>query len=320
MEPTELDFGKHPQLSDKRGWLRTLLIQTACFLWLLPIAAILVLNFKQQIIGASAWCPKRDCYVGWFNQISIIPLQNLQNFDRHNHNLLGALQLVAKALEIWFGLIVLSLVYLITFFIAGRHDGLPIGYLMRPSEFANLPGLFDPLLWRLLPSVTRAKANTESRKYRPKIYLFVSITVFLCLLCNLMGPATAVLALPSLQWIDSPLVGNRMFGVMNSGSPPRSSADSLGPFKDTYCTEEDTTNLSFSCATHPFASQLDSWIQSYIASGDYHKGIGMQEGVTFDFNATYSIPSSDVLNLNYSDVTWWAPSRQVLSNLNHDQK
>ena len=176
---TKLELGQHPQLVDKRGWLPTLLIQSACFLWLLPIAALLALNFEKYIVGASAWCPDRDCYVGWFNPVRSVPLQNLRSFDKRDHNLLGALQFAAKALEIWFSLIATALVYIITFLIAGKRDGLPIGYLTRPSEFANLPGLLDPLLWRTLPSVSRRKGKAESKSYRPRIYLFISFTILL---------------------------------------------------------------------------------------------------------------------------------------------
>ena len=313
---TKLELGQHPQLVDKRGWLPTLLIQSACFLWLLPIAALLALNFEKYIVGASAWCPDRDCYVGWFNPVRSVPLQNLRSFDKRDHNLLGALQFVAKALEIWFSLIATALVYIITFLIAGKRDGLPIGYLTRPSEFANLPGLLDPLLWRTLPSVSRRKGKAESKSYRPRIYLFISFTILLCLICNLMGPATAVLALPSLQWITTPHLGNHTFATLNSETPPR--VGGLGPFSKTNCTVDDVDNLNFSCTAQPFASSLDSWIESYLASGDYYYGVGQQDAVTFSINQTFSVSSSDVLSQNYSDITWWTPSRQILSSLNND--
>jgi hypothetical protein len=311
----QLELGQHPQLK-KRGWLPTLLIQLACFLWLLPIAALLTLNFKNHIVGASAWCPDRDCYVGWFNPVRSVPLQNLRSFDKRDHNLLGALQFVAKALEIWFSLIAAALIYLITFLIAGKRDGLPIGYLTRPSEFANLPGLFDPLLWRTLPSTSRRKGRAESKSYRPRVYAFITFTILLCLICNLMGPATAVLALPSLQWVATPLLGNHTFATLNSGKPP--STGSLGPFEQTNCSVADVDALNFSCTATPFASSLDSWIESYLASGTYYYGVGQQEAVTFSINQTFSASSPNVLVQTYSDLTWWAPSRQVLSSLNYD--
>ena len=58
------------------------------------------------------------------------------NEQYRNHNLLGGLQFVAKALEIWFELIAAALVYIVTMLLAGRKEGLPVGYLTRPSEFA----------------------------------------------------------------------------------------------------------------------------------------------------------------------------------------
>lgn len=312
----QLELDEHPQLTDKRSWLQTVLVQLACFLWLLPIAALLTLNFLKFTVGASAWCPDRDCYVGWFNPVRSVPLQNLRSFDKRDHNLLGGLQFAAKALEIWFALIAAALVYLITFLIAGRQDGLPIGYLTRPSEFANLPGLLDPLLWRTLPSVSWRKNKAESVSYRLRIYAFITFTIFLCILSNLMGPATAVLALPSLQWITTPLVGDRRFASLNSGNPP--TLGSAGPFNETNCTATDISNLNFSCTAEPFASRMDSWIESYLASGNYSHGVGQQEAVTFGVNNTFSASSSNVLAQTYSDLTWWVPSRQVLSNLNFD--
>jgi hypothetical protein len=303
----KLELGQHPQLN-KRGWLPTLLIQLACFLWLLPIVALLTLNFKNHIVGASAWCPDRDCYVGWFNPVRSVPLQNLRSFDKRDHNLLGALQFVAKALEIWFSLIAAALVYLITFLIAGKRDGLPVGYLTRPSEFANLPGLFDPLLWRTLPSVSRRNGNAERKSYRLRIHLFISFT---------MGPATAVLALPSLQWITTPLLGNKTFSTLNSGSPP-SLNSSWFFYYETNCTTADVESLKLSCTAEPFASKLDSWIESYLASGDYNYGVAQQEGVKFGINQTFTASSPNVLVQTYSDLTWWVPNRQLLSSLSDD--
>ena len=70
-----------------------------------------------------------------------------QRFDEQDHNLLGALQIVAKLLEIWFTLIVAALVSKMTLRLAGRNEGLPIELLTRPSGFADLPGtLGEPLL------------------------------------------------------------------------------------------------------------------------------------------------------------------------------
>ena len=244
-------------------------------------------------------------------------MENLREFDKRDHTLLGWLQLAAEALEIWFGLVAAALVYLLTFMIAGKSDGLPIGYLMRPSEFADVPGLCDPSLWKTMSPVFNARDLAGRRTYRLKIVLYVVFTVTLCILCNLMGPATAVLAIPSLQWIKTPPVGNRVFDTLNSASAP--TLATLGSFNDTNCTEADMRNLSFSCAANPFATQLDSWIESYLASDRYVNGDAQELGVKFHLNQTFRASNSNVLTQDYSDVTWWTPCRQVLMSLELDR-
>lgn len=97
----EMELGRHPQLAKPRNWITTSIIQLACLLWLAPVITLLVLNFKGHVVGASAWCPNQNCQVGWFN-IQSVAQHNLYKFDRRDHNLLGVLQLVAKALEIWY--------------------------------------------------------------------------------------------------------------------------------------------------------------------------------------------------------------------------
>lgn len=315
----KLELGQHPQLDRKRGWIKTLLFQTACFLWILPVVALLTLNIKKHIVGASAWCPNQDCYVGWFNPVISIPQGNLRHFDKRDHNLLGGLQFAAKAIEIWFELIALALVYLITFHIAGKKDGLPIGFITRPCEFADLPGLFDPLMWRTLPPIFDPRNRSGSKRFRLRIYLFVGFTVLLCILCNLMGPGIAVLALPSLQWIDTPKIGHRIFESINAGNPPMSS-DHLGYFWNATlnCTDDHIKNLAFSCAANPYATLLDSWMESYLASGDWFDGLTQEQGVRFKFNQTFSASSTEFANQEYSDITWWAPSRQLVNDLNND--
>lgn len=318
LKEEKMELDQHTQLAGKRSWLVTLLVQIGCFLWLVPIVALLTLNSIKYVIGASAWCPKKNCYVGWFNVDFSVPLKNLESFDRHDHDLLGVIQLIAKALEVWFVVVSLCLVYLLTFMIAGREDGLPIGYLMRPNEFAELYGLFDPLLWKSLPHVHRSKKTSRSRFYRFRIYLFIGFTVCLCILCNLMGPAAAVLALPSLQWIDTQPVGDQIFGTLSSKNAP--SAAGIGPFRKNSleCIGTDFQNLNFSCAAEPFASQLDSWIDSCIAAGSWAKVESQQEAVQFSINETYRVSNSNIATQELLDVTWWVPNRQVLSGLTRD--
>ena len=50
----KIELGNHPQIAKKRGWLSTFIIQILAFLWLVPVVALLYLNYTNYIIGASA--------------------------------------------------------------------------------------------------------------------------------------------------------------------------------------------------------------------------------------------------------------------------
>ena len=51
----KIELGNHPQLSQKRGIITTFVVQIFALLWLVPMAALLWLNFSGYIIGATAW-------------------------------------------------------------------------------------------------------------------------------------------------------------------------------------------------------------------------------------------------------------------------
>ena len=167
------------------------------FLWIVPITALLVLNFKSHVIGASIWCPRGKCNAEAYSENAIAKARKL---DAEDHNIFGALQLVSKALEAWFMVVATGLVYDIAFYLAKSSGGLPIGYLFTHLEFAHIKNLVNPLLW------TSALPPGNFLSLEPagtwKLYMFAILAALLTLLTNLMGPATAVLVLPSLKWVD----------------------------------------------------------------------------------------------------------------------
>jgi hypothetical protein len=181
-------------------------------------------------------------------------------FDRQGHNLLGVLQLVAKALEIWFELVAVGLVYVVTMRLASRPEGLPIGYLARPIEFVDLIGLADPLLWK---SVSDPKHSTSSKHRSPRwrIWALIGMSVALCILCNLMGPAIAVLLIPSLQWSETDKVPYQTFASLNSASPPLS--DGFAHNDTFYCLPDQLSSFQYSCADYDWAQKLDSWVDQW---------------------------------------------------------
>ncbi|KAI7707375.1 hypothetical protein KC353_g11667, partial [Hortaea werneckii] len=313
LEP-KLELGDHPPLQKSRSWLKTILLQTLCLLWTVPIMALLVLNFKRHIIGASAWCPNDDCWVQGFSVNTSTTVSRITKFDRQDHNLLGALQFVAKALEIWFELIATALVYLVTMLLASKKGGLPIGYLTRPNEFADATGLFDRLLWTSLPV---GRHNEPYKCWsRIRIWAFIIMTIFLCALCNLMGPATAVLVIPSLQWIETESVSTGTFSHLNSANPPSTNALYPIAIDDTFqsCDESDFAAYNYTCASYDWAEKLDAWVSSIVASAaEYsYRAITWQDVLSFTVNTTSSkskIKGETVFN---NDPITWVPNRNLI--------
>ncbi|KAI7570056.1 hypothetical protein KC316_g12183, partial [Hortaea werneckii] len=307
LEP-KLELGDHPPLQKSRSWLKTILLQTLCLLWTVPIMALLVLNFKRHIIGASAWCPNDDCWVQGFSVNTSTTVSRITKFDRRDHNLLGALQFVAKALEIWFELIATALVYLVTMLLASKKDGLPIGYLTRPNEFADATGLFDRLLWTSLPM---GRHNEPYKCWsRIRIWAFIIMTILLCALCNLMGPAAAVLAIPSLQWIETERVSTGTFSHLNSANPPSTSTLVTMAFNDTFgsCHEYNFAAYNYTCASYDWAEKLDAWVSSVVTSAaeSSYQAITWQDVLSFTVNTTSS--KSKIRD----DPITWVPNRSLI--------
>lgn len=85
------------------------------------------------------------------------------------------------------------------------------------------------------------------------------------------------------------------------------------------CYDQDFEDLSFSCATKPYASKLDSWISTYIAADGFVDGLTQEWNVKFRVNQTFAASSPHPANgHDYPAVTWWTPSRQLLSSLDDD--
>lgn len=297
-EPCQPSQSKSPR---HRGLIVTCVFQGACFLWIPFILTFIVLNFLQHVVGATVWCLGRNCHVELFNPVTSIPISNLDRFDKRDHDVLGALQLFAKVAEIWFGFIVASLVSLVILRLADRPQGLPKGLITRPFRFTDVLSLFEIALWR-------------TRRF------LICFTVFLCITCNLMGPAIAVLLIPHLRWIDTEEVGDMTFDRMGAADPPMGGIDRYF-WQSTRggCYFQDFNNLSFSCAANPYALKLDSWIGTYIAADSYVDGLTQEWNVKFRVNQTFAASSPHFAeDQNYSAVTWWTPSRQLLSSLDDD--
>lgn len=307
-EIAEVNVSKPRTRSRRMRWVFHIISHLITALWLAPIAWLLVLNYKRHIIGASVWCPRGRCSAGVFDGDPNNYIQKANQLDRDDHNALGALQFVAKGLEIWFMLVATALVYDVAMVFARRGGGLPLGYMLTHLEFGDFRNLFNRSMWTSpIPHANSASARQRSRTMT--LYLFAILAAFLTLLTNLMGPATAVLVLPTLQWIDTPHQADQIFN--GTGAAYKPNGDGLS-FPG--CNNETLTSESYSCNAAAFAPSLDAWATSAAANvrqnSQFQDGINLgvsQEGA-FDFT----------LNISMSDPVVWVPNRQVLHWLSID--
>lgn len=196
---------------------------------------------------------------------------------------------------------------------ASKNEGLPVGYLTRPIEFADPVTLIDPLLYKTGPHPWGNRSRGDKILGR-RVWFLIVLSVGLCILCNLMGPATAVLVIPSLQWLTTQKIGERQFTSLNSAEPPK--LDSSGWFWwwSTYCSNQQIQDQEFSCAYYPFGQSLDQWAGNGVSG----QGMTSQSGLTFAANVTGKTSGRNAFDLNVKDLFYWAPSRQIISNLSTD--
>ena len=294
----------------KRGrgsWVWAVVSQVIGVLWLAPICALLVLNYKKYVIGASVWCPNRKCQTDFLSDITSVVLKKASELDRADHDVLGALQFVSKSLEVWFMFISTSLVYDVAMMYMKKGGGLPVGFLLTHLEFGDIRYLLNPLLWT--SPIPHATGEPVRRSVTAKLYLFVGLAASLTILTNLMGPATAVLVIPTLQWVDTPHSAEVIFNGTDSA---------YGPWGNTTfssCTPEQLDNFNFSCTAASYGASLDAYAQSVDATikqaatsyGDYLPVL-TQEGTV-----QYSLNGSDLGGI------LWVPNRQVIRELSWDQ-
>jgi hypothetical protein len=167
------------------------------FLWIAPAIALLILNFKGYVIGAGLNC--LGCHI---NPYSSDRVRIMQHLDRTNRNVLGGLQFVAKSLEVWFMYVAVSFVYRIVLYLSAKDRRIPISLLLAYTEFMDLLFLKDlAMKARELAKKQRHAAMSTKPAY-PVMFIFMLLVTALSILANLMGIATATLAIPSLQFID----------------------------------------------------------------------------------------------------------------------
>ncbi|KAL4733160.1 hypothetical protein BDV11DRAFT_214303 [Aspergillus similis] len=215
------------------------------FLWLGPALTLLVLNFRGHIVGAGLNCGSH-CRVDPFSTSQV---QQIDRLDGTNRNVLGALQFVAKGLEVWFMYVAASLIYRCALHLSAKDNRLPVSLLLVYAEFLDLLYLKDlavkayNLAKRMDTSATTMSGKSPQRWV---LYLFMLGVAALCVIANLMGVATATLVIPGLQWID---INRDDSGDIIPG-----------------CEENQLADRVYSCTSNLYGASLDALIEAGVAS------------------------------------------------------
>lgn len=284
----------------------TIASQLVALAWLAPIISLLVLNFQGYIAGASVGCGVTHCEI---SQWGMNVTQLVGQLDTQDRNILGALQLVAKALEIWFVFVAGHLVYDLAMVLARGGDGLPLRYYTMNVEFADLLTICSPSFWTsVLPPPSDSNPPTTSTTTRKRLLIAFALCVgSLSIIANLMGPAIAVLVLPTLGWRDLPLPQKTtIFGEMAASDPPSTAMVNA----DGFCEASQLEDGDYTCLQFAFYTDLDASI-SIFSLTDRESQISSldQSFVTFSLNLTDSL---------WAGEPAWAMNRQALERMSDD--
>lgn len=293
----------------KHSWIWIIFTQFLGALWLAPITYLLYLNFSSYVIGPSAWCPRGHCSA---DPLATDAVGRAQQFDKHDHNTLGALQFVAKVLELWFIFVACALLYNITMTLASKEHGLPVGLLTSPVEFADPRSLLDVV--RAAFGSRHQRSASISTGAKVAVAIFIGFLAFMCLIVNLMGPAVAVLVIPTLQWVNLPKNASHSLQAFHLDQVPLNRSD--GGLIFPKCYNDLIAGRNYSCNANAYAASLDTWVDSTVASDSQvvdannntmYNGISPEGRVFFTFNTTN----------NLTKVAW-VPNRQMLRELSAD--
>ncbi|KAL4935555.1 hypothetical protein BDV06DRAFT_228714 [Aspergillus oleicola] len=278
------------------------------FLWLGPALAILILNFKNHIVGSGLNC-RSHCRI---DPYSTSQVQQIERLDGTNRDVLGALQFVAKGLEVWFMYVAASFVYRAALHLSAKDNRLPVSLLLIYAEFMDLLYLKD-LAVKAYDLAREKNKKSENpvpiEKLRTPLVLYIFMFVVACLsvIANLMGVATATLVIPGLQYIDINQDESLAFGEMLSANQPTD--DSLF-----LCREGQLADGAYSCTSNLYGASLDEMIEAAVATERQFTGR--------DALLLPPVSQEGFLSLspNVSETTdlVWAPNRQLLREFSGD--
>ncbi|KAH0542809.1 hypothetical protein FGG08_002857 [Glutinoglossum americanum] len=298
----------------QKGWFRTALSALSRafgflhivlgFLWIAPAVALLVLNHWGVILGASIGCP--SCRPRNVDSQAV-----LNRMYKDDHNVLGALQVASKAIEVWFMFVAASLVYDVTMFMAEKRGyPIPIGFLTTYLEFGDLRYFCTPSPWTT--PVRTGSTLRNSWRSALKLYGFFAFVIAMSLTANLMGPGSAVLIIPTLQYRNVSHMDGPVFKGLAMGNQPSNTNITSN------CTASWLGGGNYTCFTEPYASGLDALLTDVVAgytpeSGfSSNTGLSVEQGVTLLFNLSCY---PDIASNDWDCGLYSAPNRQILREI-----
>lgn len=260
--------------------------QVLCLLWLGPALTLLVLNFRGYVIGASI--SLHPCHLNVFSSQAF---EQEAKCNKASNVAMAGMQFASKAVEIWFMVVISGILYDVLKLLSNLENHFPVDFLAKYVEFG------DPL------SLARWPKGVKKVKH----YAFIALVAGFCVLVNLMAPATAILILPSLQWIDMETRVLGVFDSMTAHDPPRNPDVAIN------CNAAMLAAGNFSCTEVPYSHTLD---QLFASAASSLEQIGATQ-IIFDPVLSQEQQVSLIVNTTDADVDW-IPSRQVGREMSDD--
>jgi hypothetical protein len=94
------------------------------------------------------------------------------------------------------------------------------------------------------------------------LYAFLLFVAAICILCNLMGPATAFVLLPTVGWGEIRVPEKQAFAGLAAGVPPRENIDAS-------CNSSAIAAGQYSCTESSIAPSLDSTFWNYDGNAGF---------------------------------------------------
>ena len=205
-------------------------------------------------------------------------------------------------------MIATALLFDVAMILARSPGGLPVGCLLTYLEFSDVKNLVNPLLWT---SPFPGKDSPSDRKRRgiTKLPLFALLAAFLTILTNLMGAATAVLLIPSLQWVETERVPKEIFDGLALAQPPQGNMVFAGS-----CSDAQLSAGNFSCTSNVYGPSLDELAATALSSTKQFE----QPFRTAILATSQESALQSALNASSDLESLWVAKWQVLRELSRD--